>query len=190
MFSQLQFHTIFPPTLQEYVCTLSARPRLPPSLKHLCSLKISLAAGYEGDFLKKTVFSFWYFQDISFYLMQHSPPLRSKFWIRIKKTRSKIGTWRISHTSSTLHWDSRELHKDLFEGNSMLSLTRFRDWVELLTVVLNVAQRFCFCLYLCLARPLSLNLCMILLLFVILLLNSVFSLIQQARLYIDVNNAK
>ena len=72
----------------------------------------------------------------------------------------------------------------------MLSLTRFRDWVELLTVVLNVAQRFCFCLYLCLAWPLSLNLCMILLLFVILLLNSVFSLIQQARLYIDVNNAK
>lgn len=29
-----------------------------PPLKHLCSLKISLPAGYEEDYLKKTNFSF------------------------------------------------------------------------------------------------------------------------------------
>ena len=43
---------------------------------------------------------------ISFYLMQHTPLWRSKFRIlRIKKTRTKIGTLRISHTSSKLHRD-------------------------------------------------------------------------------------
>ena len=40
---------------------------------------------------------------ISCYLMQHKPLWRSKFRIlRIKKTRTKIGTLRISHTSSRL----------------------------------------------------------------------------------------
>ena len=44
--------------------------------------------------------------NISFYLMQHTPLWRSKFRIlRIKKTRTKIGTLRISHTSSKLHRD-------------------------------------------------------------------------------------
>ena len=44
--------------------------------------------------------------NISFYLMQHTPLWRSKFQIlRIKKTRTKIGTLRISHTSSKLHQD-------------------------------------------------------------------------------------
>ena len=39
----------------------------------------------------------------SFYLMQHTPLWRSKFRIlRIKKTRTKIGTLRISHTSLKL----------------------------------------------------------------------------------------
>ena len=39
----------------------------------------------------------------SFYLMQHNPLWRSKFRIlRIKKTRTKIGTLRISHTSLKL----------------------------------------------------------------------------------------
>ena len=43
---------------------------------------------------------------ISFYLMQHTPLWRSKFRIlRIKKTRTKIGTLRISHTSLKLHRD-------------------------------------------------------------------------------------
>ena len=43
---------------------------------------------------------------ISFYLMQHKPLWRSKFRIlRIKKTRTKIGTLRISHTSLKLHRD-------------------------------------------------------------------------------------
>ena len=37
--------------------------------------------------------------------MQHTPLWRSKFRIRIKKTRTKIGTLRISHTSSKLHRD-------------------------------------------------------------------------------------
>ena len=41
--------------------------------------------------------------NISFYLMQHTPLWRSKFRIlRIKKTRTKIGTLRISHTSLKL----------------------------------------------------------------------------------------
>ena len=36
--------------------------------------------------------------------MQHTP--LSKFWIlRIKKTQTKIGTLRILHTNSKLHWD-------------------------------------------------------------------------------------
>ena len=44
--------------------------------------------------------------NISFYLMQHSPLWRSKFRIlRIKKTRTEIGTLRISYTSSKLHRD-------------------------------------------------------------------------------------
>ena len=44
--------------------------------------------------------------NISFYVMQHTPLWRSKFRIlRIKKTRTKIGTLRISHTSSKLHRD-------------------------------------------------------------------------------------
>ena len=44
--------------------------------------------------------------NISFYLMQHTPLWRSKFRIlRIKKTRTKIGTLRISHTSLKLHRD-------------------------------------------------------------------------------------
>ena len=38
--------------------------------------------------------------------MQHTPLWRSKFRIlRIKKTRTKIGTLRISHTSLKLHRD-------------------------------------------------------------------------------------
>ena len=42
--------------------------------------------------------------NISLYLMQHTPLWRSKFWIlRIKKTRTNIGTLRISPASSTLH---------------------------------------------------------------------------------------
>ena len=41
--------------------------------------------------------------NISFYLMQHTPLWRSKFRIlRIKKTGTKIGTLRISHTSLNL----------------------------------------------------------------------------------------
>ena len=50
-----------------------------------------------------------FYCNISFYLiMQHTPLWRSKFWIpRIKKTRTKIGTLRISHTSSKLHRDIR-----------------------------------------------------------------------------------
>ena len=44
--------------------------------------------------------------NISFYLMQHTPLWRSKFRIlRIKKTRTKIGTLKISHTGSKLHRD-------------------------------------------------------------------------------------
>ena len=44
--------------------------------------------------------------NISFYLTQHTPLWRSKFRIlRIKKTRTKIGTLRISHASSKLHRD-------------------------------------------------------------------------------------
>ena len=44
--------------------------------------------------------------NISFYLMQHTPLCRFKFRIlRIKKTRTKIGTLRISHTSLKLDRD-------------------------------------------------------------------------------------
>ena len=70
--------------------------------------------------------------NISLYLMQHTPLWRSKFRIlRIKKTRTKIGTLRISHTSS-------KLHRDIPPGASQrptwgkwgILLTRFGDWVE------------------------------------------------------------
>ena len=64
--------------------------------------------------------------------MQHTPLWRSKFRILgIKKTRTKIGTLRISHTSS-------KLHRDIPPGASQrptwgkwgILLTRFGDWVE------------------------------------------------------------
>ena len=105
--------------------------------------------------------------------------LEVKILDKDKEDVAKIGTLRISNTSSKLHRDSRELHKDHLDGNSSYYL--FGDCVEL-TVVINVAQRFCFCWYLYLVKLLSLTLCMILLAFVnMLLLNSVCSPIQQAR---------
>ena len=59
--------------------------------------------------------------NISCYLMQHTPLWRSKFGIlRIKKTRTKIETLRISHTSSkpaSPGHPIRELHKDQLEEN-------------------------------------------------------------------------
>ena len=64
--------------------------------------------------------------------MQHTPFWGSKSRIlRIKKARTKIGTLRISHTSS-------KLHQDIPPGASQrptwgkwgILLTRFGDWVE------------------------------------------------------------
>ena len=46
---------------------------------------------------------------ISFYFMQHTPLWRSKFRIKIKKTRTKIGTLRISHKF--------KLHRDIWSGS-------------------------------------------------------------------------
>ena len=93
--------------------------------------------------------------------MQHTPLWRSKFRIlRIKKTRTKIGTLRISHTSSKLHRDTRSRtfdNKDQLEENHELLLTRFGHWVEH-TSIAQRFQRFCFCLYLYLPKLLSLNL--------------------------------
>ena len=58
--------------------------------------------------------------NISVYLKQHTPLQRSKFRIKIKKTRTKIGTLRISHASSKLHGDMRSRsfdNKDQLEEN-------------------------------------------------------------------------
>ena len=59
---------------------------------------------------------------ISLYLVQHKPLWRSKFRIlRIKKTRTKIGSLRILHTSSKLHRigtsNPGAAHKDQLEEN-------------------------------------------------------------------------
>ena len=49
-----------------------------------------------------------FYLNISFYLMQYTPLWRSKFrTLRITKTRTKIGTLRIPHTSSKLYQDIR-----------------------------------------------------------------------------------
>ena len=60
--------------------------------------------------------------NISFYLMQHTPLWRSKFRIlRIKKTRTKIGTLRISRTmhkfKASPEHPMRELHRERPEEN-------------------------------------------------------------------------
>ena len=72
--------------------------------------------------------------NISFYLMQHTPLWRSKFWIlRIKKKRTKVGTLRISHTSSKLHLDipSGSFSKtDLRKIGAITDKVWHDDWVE------------------------------------------------------------
>ena len=71
--------------------------------------------------------------NISFYLMQHTPLWRSKFWIlRIKKTRTKIGTLRISHTSSKLHRDipSRSFTKTDLSIGAITDKVLWLSWVE------------------------------------------------------------
>ena len=96
--------------------------------------------------------------------MQHTPFWGSKSRIpRIKKARTKIGTLRISHTSS-------KLHQDIPPGASQrptwgkwgILLTRLGDWVEDTSVAQVEVSGVCFCLYLYLAKLLSLNLYMIL----------------------------
>ena len=69
MFSQLQFHTIFPST--NISCTS------PPSPKRLCSLKIGLPTGCEGDYLFIRGLAFHF--NIFFYLMQHTPGGNSSY---------------------------------------------------------------------------------------------------------------
>ena len=120
---------------------------------------------------------------ISFYLMQHKPLWRSKFRIlRIKKTRTKIGTLRILHTSLKLHRNIRSGSRSQRPtwGKQELLLTRFGHGVEHSSVAQKF-QRLCFCFYLYFPELLSLNLYMTLLSFVMLLLNYVFSPIQQAH---------
>ena len=71
-------------------------------------------------------------------------------------------------------------NKDHLEENHELLLTRVGHWVEH-TSIAQRFQRLCFCLYLYPPELLSLNLYMTLLSFVMLLLNYVFSPIQQAH---------
>ena len=102
--------------------------------------------------------------NISFYLMQHTPLWRSKFRIlRIKKTRTKIGTLRISHTSSKLHRDVQSGSLTKTDLRKVGAITdKVGDWVQHTSVAQVEVSRVCFCLYLYLAKLLSLNLCMIL----------------------------
>ena len=99
--------------------------------------------------------------NISFYLTQHTPLWRSKFRIlRIKKTRTKIGTLRISHTSSKLH---RDIPSGSFTKTNLKKSGATTDWVEHTSVAQVEVSGGCFCLYLYRAKLLSLNLYMILL---------------------------
>ena len=106
-------------------------------------------------------------------LLQHTPFWRSKFRIRIKKTRpTKTGTLRISHTSSShgligenankrRSFENAKLHRepklptwDKYSCNRVLRLViyQYKLWLlsilELTVVLINVAQSFRFCLYL------------------------------------------
>ena len=97
--------------------------------------------------------------------MQHTPLWRSKFRILgIKKTRTKLGTLRISQTSS-------KLHRDIPPGASQrptwgkwgILQTRFGDWVEHTSVAQVEVSGGLLLFDLYLAKLLSLNLYMILL---------------------------
>ena len=75
--------------------------------------------------------------NISFYLMQHTPLWRSKFRIlRIKKTRTEIGTVRISHTSL-------KLLRDIPSGSIKISAVRSLADICFLHV-LNLVFSLCF----------------------------------------------
>ena len=97
----------------------------------------------------------------SFYLMQHTPLWRSKFRIlRIKKTRTKIGTLRISHTSLKLH---RDIPSGSFTGSDLRKIGAITDKFWWLSRAYKCSPRrgfqgVCFYLYLYLAKLLSLNL--------------------------------
>ena len=102
--------------------------------------------------------------NISFYLMQHTPLWRSKFQIlRIKKTWTKIGTLRISDTSLKLH---RNIPSASFTESNLRKIGAITDKVWWLSIAYKCRPRRGFrgfaCLYLYLAKLLSLNLYMIL----------------------------
>ena len=99
---------------------------------------------------------------ISFYLMQHTPLWRSKFRIlKIKKTRTKIGTLRISHTSLKLH---RDIPSGSFTESDLRKIGVITDKVWWLSRAYKCSPRrgfrgFAFvCIDLYLAKLLSLNL--------------------------------
>ena len=122
--------------------------------------------------------------NISFYLMQHTPLWRSKFRIlRIKKTRTKIGTPRISHTSLKLH---RDIPSGSFTESDLRKIAgAITDKVWWLSRAYKCSPRrgfmgfafVCICILLSFYHSICTWSCDH---------NSVFSSIQQAR-YIDVS---
>ena len=84
-----------------------------------------------------------------FYLMQHTPLWRSKSRIlRITKTRTKIETLRISHTSSELH---RNIPSGSFTKTNLWKVESITDKVWWLSRTYKCSPEFlavCFCLYL------------------------------------------
>ena len=102
--------------------------------------------------------------NISFYLMQHTPLWRSKFRIlRIKKTRTKIGTLKISHTGSKLH---RDIPSGSFTKTDLRKIGAITDKIWWLRRAYKCSPgrgfRGLLLLYLYLAKLLLLNLYMIL----------------------------
>ena len=91
-----------------------------PDVKKLTSMSVGT-----GQLCHVRRLAFYFI--ISFYLMQHTPLSRSKFRIlRIKKTRTKIGTLRISHTSSKLH---RNIRSGSFTKTNLRKIGAITDMV-------------------------------------------------------------
>ena len=122
--------------------------------------------------------------NISCYLMQHTPLWRSKFRIlRIKKTRTNIGTVRISHTSLKL---LRDIPSGSFTESDLRKVGAIHtDKVWWLSRACKCSPRrgfrgfafVCICILLSFCHKICTRSCDH---------NSVFSPIQQAR-YIDVS---
>ena len=100
--------------------------QLPTNARWILMLRTSMSEGRDNFAMLED----WLFY-FSFYLMQHTPLWRSKFrTLRIKKTRTKIGTLRISHTSLKL---LRDIPSGSFTESDLRKIYRSYYWQGLVT---------------------------------------------------------